>query len=108
MILDEDKVKELVLCVIKDVYEYSYIGNLEVKKLPAGWMIRIYWRSDQKPIDIMVDIEDAFTLEKFLRQEFRVRKLHYSNHFEGEMTLPYDNCRTSKECRCYEKRKNRR
>lgn len=97
VIREEDKVRDLVLCLIEEIYDRKYIGPLEVKKKCNGYEIKIYWRSDTQPIVIAVDLEYGPKLKHFLYKELRDRRLHDSHHFAGWMALPF------KKEHCHEK-----
>lgn len=89
VIREEDKVRDLVLCLIEELYGRKYVGPIEVKRLCQGFEIRIYWRSDTQPIVIAIDLPYGPALEKFLHKELRDRRLHDSHHFAGWMALPF-------------------
>ena len=97
-----DELKEMLICIIEEVYQKKYIGKLQVERLnPIGLVVKLGLNVEEKPIVIAADLEDNKFLDYF-KKEVRERHLHTTKYFLGDQLLPYDECNQPKGCSsCY-------
>lgn len=76
--MTEKELEQVILDCLEDIYNAKYIGKLKVEIRHGGYLISLGLETSEAPYTIYTEL-DGEALIKFLKQDFRNRRMNPNN-----------------------------